>query len=91
MTGVFLGHLARYRLQSDRLLGWLVPSTGCCIGVQVRGSRLNTMIGFRAHKEDLELIDFLAGELEKIEAMLPEGIRRRKLLPRIIREFAEGW
>ena len=39
----------------------------------------DTMIGFRAHQKDLELIDFVAGELEKIEAMLPVQIRSRKL------------
>ena len=39
----------------------------------------DTMIGFRAHKKDLKLIDFVARELEKIEAMLPVQIRDRKL------------
>ena len=39
----------------------------------------DTMIGFRTHKYDLELIDFVAGELEKIEDMLPIQIRSRKL------------
>ena len=39
----------------------------------------DTIIGFRAHEKDLELIDFVTGELEKIEAMVPVGIRSRKL------------
>ena len=39
----------------------------------------DAMIGFRAHENDLELIEFVAGELEKIEAMLPVQIRSRGL------------
>ena len=39
----------------------------------------DTMIGFRAHENDLELIEFVAGQLERIEAMLPVQIRSRGL------------
>lgn len=39
----------------------------------------DTLIGFRAHELDLELIEFVAGKLQVVEGMLPAGIRRRAI------------
>ena len=39
----------------------------------------DTLIGFRAHDQDLELIEFVAGKLKIVEDLLPAGLRTPKI------------